>query len=369
MKILQRITLLLILTGFFACNTSTDNGSQPADDSTAQAPPKTTKYEVANWDGCMVSAYIYQEDGRHLVDTFDATIAEFEALIGHETGSIMWYPTFADEFPLDECQKLVNMGIIPHLTWELFVPGEVDYNTMPIDTNYYMMDDVLAGKYDDYIQRFANDAKQVNGKVLIRFLHEFNGNWYLWSGNKNGRENGGPEKVVAVWKYVVDQFRAAGANNVKWIWNPHGPSVDVSDEAWNDLQNYWPGSDYVDWIGMDAYNWYPQDPWGGERPFRTFDNCFRDLYNECIALGDQPVMIAEFASPEFEYNGQTKDQWISDAMTKIKTEYPRLKMFVWFHINKELDWRINSSPEALQAFKSAIQDDYFVGRVMPEAAD
>lgn len=316
-----------------------------------------------NWKGCMVSAYIFQEDGRHVPQNFEEKINNFEKLINHKIGSVMWYPTFADNFPTAQCEKLKKLGLIPHLTWELFIPDSTDYNTMPIKGNYKMMNAVLEGKYDAYIKKFAQDAKQFQSKVLIRFLHEFNGNWYLWSGNKNGREKGGPQKVVAVWKYVVDIFKSEGANNVKWIWCPHGPSVDVSPENWNDIVNYWPGNDYVDWIGMDAYNWYPQDPWGGKRPFRDFDNCFQNLYDACTKLGNQPVMIAEFATPEFNFNGNTKADWIKDALFKIKNDYPRVKMFVWFNINKEMDWRINSSPEAHMAFKKALRDTFFIGKI------
>ncbi|MFO7864523.1 MAG: glycosyl hydrolase [Salinivirgaceae bacterium] len=327
-------------------------------------PKKVEKqtYSVAPWAGCMVSAYVFQEDGQHLTNDYQKNIDAFESLIGKEMGSIMWYPTFADAFPKKECKALVEKGYIPHLTWELFLPGEVEYNTMPIDENYYLTDSVLAGKYDAYIKQFATDAKTINGTVFIRFLHEFNGNWYLWSGNKNGRENGGPQKVVAVWKYVVDIFNEVGAENVQWIWNPHGPSIDVSTEAWNDIAQYWPGKNYVDWMGMDAYNWYPRDPWGGDRPFRSFDNCFADLYAQCKQLGDHPIMIAEFGTPEFNHKSTTKADWITDAFEKIKTDYPRIKMFVWFHIDKELDWRVNSSAEALESFKKAMQDDYFIGK-------
>jgi len=353
---LNIITIIAFSLLFFACNNSDVNNNE--NDTT-----QVTVFKVANWDGCMVSAYVFQKDGRHLTDSFPQTISEFETLINHKVGSIMWYPTFADSFPINECLKLKDMGIIPHLTWELFIPDSVTYNTMPLDSQYQIMDDVLAGKYDAYITTFAKNAKEVNSKILIRFLHEFNGNWYVWSGNKNGAENGGPEKVVAVWKYVVDKFREVGADNVKWIWNPHGPSIDASEEEWNNIANYWPGSDYVDWIGMDAYNWYPKDPWGGERPYRDFDNCFRKLYDECVKLGDQPIMIAEFASPEFDYNGITKADWIADAMNKIQNEYPRIKMFVWFNINKELDWRINSSQQSLDTFKNAISNDYFMAKV------
>jgi mannan endo-1,4-beta-mannosidase len=106
--------------------------------------------------------------------------------------------------------------------------------------------------------------RPLNERVLMRFLHEFNGNWYVWSGNKNGQAEGGPEKVVAVWKYVVDRFRKVGADNVKWMWVPHGPSTDRSEEAWNNVSNYWPGDDYVDWIGLDGYNFLPCGSMGRE---------------------------------------------------------------------------------------------------------
>jgi beta-mannanase len=105
--------------------------------------------------------------------------------------------------------------------------------------------------------------------VLIRFLHEFNGNWYIWGGRKNGAADGGPQKVATVWRYVVDRFRKAGATNDKCVWCPHGPSPDLSPEPWNQVANYWPGKDYVDWIGLDALNWYPKDPWDGQKPLNV----------------------------------------------------------------------------------------------------
>ena len=320
---------------------------------------KTTE---ANWDGCMLSAYIFQEDGRHYPSNALSLIDSFESLSNHEIGSVMWYPTFADNFPTKACRELINHNYIPHLTWELFFPDSVAYNTMPIDDNYDLMNQILNGIHDDYIEQFALDAKSLKSKIYIRFLHEFNGNWYLWSGNKNGAENGGPEKVVAVWKYIVDKFRSKGATNVKWVWNPHGPSIDINQDAWNNIDKYWPGDNYVDWIGMDAYNWYPKDPWGGKRPYRDFDNCFGELYKACQKLSEKPMMIAEFGSPEFEYDGTNKAAWITDAFDQIKNNYPKIKLILWFHINKELDWRINSSSSSLKAYQKAIDDPYFVGK-------
>jgi beta-mannanase len=325
--------------------------------------PEQTPVETltGDWPGCVIG--FYPENGNETLPGGDQQeIDAFEAAIGQEVGMIVWFPTWEDEFPTAACQKLHERGIVPHLTWELFWPSQNPSNTHATDSSGYEgFHEVLAGVHDAYIDRYARAAKAFGQPVLMRFLHEFNGNWYVWSGNKNGQADGGPARVVEVWKYVVDRFRAVGADNVQWLWVPHGPSTDRSEEAWNAVANYWPGDDYVDWIGLDGYNFYPQDPWGGARPLRDFDDCFRALYDDCAALGERPMLIAEFGTGEFSYEGFDKAAWVTDAFQKIKTDYPRLKMFTWFNINKELDWRVNSSEAALAAFRAALADPYFIG--------
>jgi endoglucanase len=78
-------------------------------------------------------------------------------------------------------------------------------------------------------------------------------------------------------------------------------------------------------------------------------------------LVDQPMMIAEFGSSEFQFEGLDKAVYIIDASDKIKTDHPRVKIVTWFNVNKELDWRVNLSPKALEAFKVAMKDLYYTG--------
>jgi len=344
--------LLAGMVGFTAC---ADPGNQ-------------AHQKEADWAGCVVG--IYPENGNRKLPAGNLhEIDDFEALTRHKVGSVEWFPTWDDEFPSRACKELADRGIIPHLTWELFWPSKDPNNARTTGPDgYHGFQEVLQGKHDSYIDRFAENAMAFNHTVLIRFLHEFNGNWYVWSGNKNGQSEGGPDQVVAVWKYVVNRFKAKGAHNVKWIWTPHGPSIDMSTDPWNHVSNYWPGDEYVDWIGLDGYNFYPRDPWGNARPYRNFDNCFRALYDDCAVLGDQPMMIAEFATGEFQHEGMDKAAWISEAFLKIKRAYPRVKIFTWFHINKELDWRVNSSAGALEAFRAAMQDPYYIGSPTKQAS-
>jgi hypothetical protein len=342
----------IIALGIAAC--SVHVGCQSAGD-------RATAEVEGDWEGCVVGMFT-SDDEAQFPSRGQEGLKAFEAIIDHPIGAVCWFPTWDDPFPTEACQAAREHGALPMLTWELFWPSRDPNNTSGTGPEGFEgMKEVLEGRHDAYIDQYAADARAFGGRVLIRFMHEFNGNWYVWSGNKNGGATGGPEKVVAVWKYVVDRFSEAGADNVRWLWTPHGPSIDLTLDPWNAVANYWPGDKYVDWIGLDAYNFYPKDPWGGQRPFRDFDNCFRALYDACAVLGEQPMMIAEFGTGEFEHEGWSKADWIRDAFHKMKTEYPRVKIFTWFNINKELDWRVNSSPETLEAFQSVMDDPYYIG--------
>jgi hypothetical protein len=309
--------------------------------------------------GAMLGAFVFDADGKF--QTQGERIAAFEKLTGRKQASILWYATWDDPFPTAGCEETRRHNAIPHVTWELFFPRQDPNNTRkvatPADTG---LDDVLAGKHDAYIDQFARDAKAWGGPVLLRFLHEFNGNWYVWSGVKNGGAQGGPEKVKRVWRYVVDRFRAVGATNVLWMWCPHGPTIDVPAESWNELSAYWPGADYVDWFAIDGYNWYPKDPWGNVRPYQTFDIAFRNTYDKLLALARKPIAVGEFACGEFTKEKLNKATWIQETYARIKSDYPWIKLVVWFHIKKELDWRVDSSPEALAAFRRAVADPYYL---------
>jgi beta-mannanase len=319
--------------------------------------------------GCMLGAFMFSADGR-FPDDGRRRILDFEALIGKKLAQTLWFITFDDMFPAEGCAEALAAGTLPQVTWELFFPSREPSNTV---ASAPYLDELLGGAHDAYIERFARDVKAFGGPVLIRFLHEMNGSWYVWGGEKNGgaRSAGGagsagggsgPAKVVAAWRRVVDAFRSVGADNARWVWCPHGPSGDVTKAAWNAASAYYPGADYVDWLGFDQYNWYPDDPWGGKRPYFDWDNSFRLIYEELLSIDPRkPISISEFACGEYGIErgrGLGKPEWIAQTFAAIKAS-PSVKLVSWFHIKKEKDWRVDSSPESLAAFREAVADPHF----------
>jgi endoglucanase len=95
---------------------------------------------------------------------------------------------------------------------------------------------------------------------------------------------------------------------------------------------------------MDGYNWGTSQRWS---QWQTFDSIYQPTYSQLQALNaSKPMMIGEFASSE---KGGDKAAWIADMFKRIPSAYPQIRMVFWFNLNKETDWRMNSSEASLQA--------------------
>jgi hypothetical protein len=68
----------------------------------------------------------------------------------------------------------------------------------------------------------------------------------------------------------------------------------------------------------------------------------------------KPFIIAETGSQD----GPRKPSDISDLFHGITARHDVLGL-LWFNLKKEADWRINSGPAALAAFRRAAADDSF----------
>ena len=177
-----------------------------------------------------------------------------------------------------------------------------------------------------------------------------NGDWLPWSGAANGRD---PAEYVLAWRRVHSIFREEGASNAIWIWSPN--SVDAPREAWNGFTRYYPGDAYVDWVGVDGYNWGTTREWSS---WQSFGSIFDPVYRAFARR--KPIMISEVSSAEA---GGSKAAWIASAARTLKMRFPAVRAVVWFNIDKEADWRVDSSASALHAFRALAADPYFGARL------
>jgi len=278
------------------------------------------------------------------------------------------YLDFESPFVTGMASSLARAGRISFITWEYWGTRDPAYEERPLDL-------ILDGEYDDHLQQWGERLRDFDKPIFLRWGHEMNGDWYPWAGinNGGGQLDGfgdptlpdGPERFVTTYRYIHDAISAAGADNVLWVWCPNAPFDNMAQNygsttgGWNEAANYYPGDEYVGWLCFDGYNWgtssYGQT---FNSSWTSFDQIFGSSYAELQAINPgKPIIIGEYASTE---DGGDKAAWITDAYRVMQEDYPQIRAVIWFHINKETDWRINSSPESQTAFSNAIVDEYWL---------
>ncbi len=140
---------------------------------------------------------------------------------------------------------------------------------------------IASGRYDGYLSSYAEAVRAYRHPVILSFGHEMNGFWYPW-----GYGHTSPGVFVAAWRHIVRLFRAAGADNVTWLW-----TVNVIHDAQHGRipspDPWWPGSSYVTWVGIDGYYFSPSG---------TFAPLFGPTIAAVRELTRDPILVAETAA-------------------------------------------------------------------------
>ncbi len=69
---------------------------------------KNYKNKISTSDKCSINAYLFGENGRIFPKNYKEIIKNYEDLICNELEYVMWYPTFSDNFPIKDCEKVKN---------------------------------------------------------------------------------------------------------------------------------------------------------------------------------------------------------------------------------------------------------------------
>jgi beta-mannanase len=276
-------------------------------------------------------------------------VAKFEEMTGKKISILNFSAPFANcstspctfyQFPVNEMNSIRSHGSIPFYSWaSQSIPSSKE------EPNF-QLSDVIAGTYDSYIREFATAAKNWGHPFFLRFNWEMNGRWFPWSEGVNGNRSG---EFVTAWRHVHDIFTAVGATNVTWVWCPN---IDP-ENIFLSLASQYPGDAYVDWTGLDGYNW-GTNPAKPDR-WRSFDELYKSTYEKIAGTiaPSKPLIIGEVASTEY---GGSKAAWITDMLAKVPSSYPKIRGLLYFEkYDSNMDWPIETSTTATSAFAAGIQ--------------
>ena len=298
------------------------------------------------------------------------TIEEFEELVGKHQAIIASSSYWGEQnFPVGNLNVIWRHRSLPLVFWS---PWDKPY-AEDRGADKFSLTEILGGKWDAYIDKWADAARDFGHPMIVVFGVEMNGTWFPWSGAYYGgvqwdpQVNNwkGPETFRRAYRYVVDRVRARGASNIKWMF--HTNNYPYPYETWNSAAAYYPGSDYVDWLGLSVYGQQYKD-----EPNPDIPSLVNWPYEEICRLDPhKPVMIAEWATGEFPLAtakpSARKPAWIKQGLELFRTRYPRIKAAVYWHERWQnpdgsySNLRVNSSVESLNAYREGIANPYWLG--------
>jgi len=373
----QRIALFAtaFLLALAACKPTVPTELPKAEGPVTLAVPKEGAYTGA-----------YMDFGDNEDEVTLERIEAFEKLVGKHQAIIASSSYWGEQsFPTANLNIIWRHGSIPILFWS---PWDRPY-VQETGPDRFSLTAILQGKWDDYIDQWGDAARDFSHPILVSFANEMNGTWFPWSGyfyGSNTRIPGtpspytqpgkiykdipggrpgpfqGPELFKKAYRHVVDRVRARGAHNVLWVF--HTVNYSIPQDDWNLIGQYYPGPDYVDWLGYSVYGQqFPDEIWSPFPPLLDWP------YKEICALDpDKPIMLAEWGVGEFTQQGGSKPNFIRDALASPQLKYPRLKAAVFWHErwqNEEGDYsnlRVNSSPESLAAYRKGVATPFWLDK-------
>ena len=199
-----------------------------------------------------------------------------------------------------------------------------------MDPTWASVASIAAGDSDSYLRSFADSVRKFGYPVVIGFGHEMNAYWYPWAYG-----HAAPSKFVAAWRHIVTLFRAQGADNVTWLW-----TIQADEAGTGPIASWWPGGQYVTWIGVDGYYYRPSD---------TFSSIFGETIAQVRMFTAKPVLVSEVAvGPDGDQPAK-----ISNLFAGM-SQYGTLGL-VWFDIPQHngiyhQDWHVENSRAAQASF-------------------
>lgn len=192
------------------------------------------------------------------------------------------------------------------------------------------------------IVRWAQTIKARGGLIMFAYHHEPEG--------ANSKRFGTSAEFIQAWRRVVTVFRAQGVRNAIYTWQMTAWAFRASPGDPRYAARWYPGDDYVDSVGADAYNWGVCGEGSGN-------------WQELKTLGDPVLALArahgkDASFPEFASHADShRAQWTYNALQYIATNRSQITGAFYFHrpptvaANNDCKWPLSASAE-FQAYAS-----------------
>lgn len=247
-----------------------------------------------------------------------AHVRDFRRATGAPVNMVEFYNPFSQPFQRTEAEQAVAAGAVP---------------LIQLNPRHVSVRGVADGRYDQHIREYADALKAFRCEVVLSFGHEMNGWWYPW-----GLPTTKPATFIAAWRHIHDIFAAQHVRNVVWSWDPSHLDKRFKTKAATPASEWYPGNQYVDWVGIDGYL----------RQGQTFSEIFAQQLRNIRSVTNKPVYLAETGVA----GGYEQGRQIAQLFASLKGY--RISGLVWFDLNRKQPWRLEGRPAGIAAYRQAV---------------
>ena len=249
-------------------------------------------------------------------------LSSFDAAIGYQANLTARYLLWGQSLPVDFLNEARQEG------------SQVMLELMPRNIS---LQKLLTGAGDSYLRQLATQIEQSHQRLLLSFAPEMNGRWNSW-----GPQNVPPSVFVEAWRHVHNVINAIAGSAITWVWQI-SRSFNASEPV-TKLKELWPGSKYVQRVGIDGYFYQKSD---------NFFNVFGISLKEIQTFTNEPVIITETSI------GQRADQVQKIPVLFAGIRYWHVVGFIWFDRNQKgniyhQDWQLEGHPLAIAAIRRGL---------------
>ena len=164
-----------------------------------------------------------------------------------------------------------------------------------------------------------------NKPVYLRIGYEFDGTWNTGYGNAG--------TYVTAYRRVVDVLNQQGVDNVAYVWqSSSSPIDDILEGYFENINDWYPGDAYVDWVGLSWFLLPDETPTAGGNP-ATQSQLAEDVLSFARSRG-KPVMIAESTPQGYDLqaltNANISPVWDGTAGANIRSLTAQQLWNEWF---------------------------------------
>ncbi len=298
-------------------------------------------------------------------DLTPADVDSYESLAGKTAAWVYfshnWYRSRG--FPRETASWIRARGSVPYIRLMLRSSPGQDRRERT-----FGLERILAGAFDQDLQAWAGGARDFGSPLLVEFGTEVNGKWFPWNGWWYGKDKG-PERFRDSYRHIIRTMRQEGAANILWVF--HVNDNDHPQAPWNRLENYYPGDEYIDCLGVSVYG--ALTPLEEEWP--EFRQSMDAVYPRLAALSPtKPILLLEFGATRNNPRGDPA-AWAEQALTDlVRNRWPRVLGFSWWNERWQNDenpahdtsMRLQDNPALAAIFQEWVgAQSKVLGRISP----